>query len=154
MKKLVIPKETTFVKEFASMFIPGKPGKRNKYLNRGLIGRNVKPGVYRFEREDGKPLNVIAFMVRISEPWCNKVTWTLVRTCSTHGDMCPLDDNEKCDVEMIPTKVKKWSALASLHDERHLNVSLYKLAGSMKKQGHYKPASGVGFAVCLVLRSN
>lgn len=55
--------------------------------------------------------------------------------------------------KMVPTKVKRWSALTSTR-EKHLEVSLYRLTGSKKKQGHYKPASGAGFAVRLISRSD
>ena len=64
-----------------------------KLMNKGLKGRRLGPGRYRFYRSDHIPMaSTVAVFVQLAEPWASERTSVAVLLCLAHGRFCPLDE--------------------------------------------------------------
>ena len=141
---------TELVACFASELSPGRRGARDRYLPRGLRGRKIGEGVYRFRREDGRPLDLLAVQVQLADPWGDETVWSLVSTCSEHI-LCT-QRGEDCRVVMKPQMVRRWFVVTTPH-KNFFDVELYAARSSKTRVVTRKLSSGPGFYVMLTSRT-
>lgn len=148
--KLIPPKEVTNVKMYASLVRPGQGRKKTVYTFKGLRGRKIGKGVYRFRIADELPPNVrLIIQVLISEPWFHQKSWTPSSTCTEHGPACPCDE-EDCVVKLVPIEVPRWMPVATMR-EGFFDVGIYERRSSRTFLHAPRPSDGAGFAACALV---
>jgi len=148
--KLIPPKETTEIRMYVSDVEPGNSSRKNVYVSKGLKGRNIGKGIYRFRPVDKIPPKTrFIVQVQISEPWCHQKSWTPSSTCTEHGPACPCDE-EDCVVKLVPVEVPRWMPVATLRDGS-FDVRIYEHRSSKTVSHGPRPSDGAGFAACALV---
>jgi hypothetical protein len=102
--------------------------KDRKIEGQGLRGRRLGPGLYRFVRQDGNPMDsMLATFVEFMDPWRTEMTRRAVLVCKEHGFVCleKLHDEDsppKCHHVLVETP--RWMAHVSRRDFWSIDVAI------------------------------
>ena len=137
---------------FFSLYRPGK------FENKGLRGRRLGPGRYRFVRSDGSPMKShISTIVRIDDPWARERAMMAVLACTKHGLACCPEMEPKitpCKRKHVLVEGSRWMARVAIGDKR-IDVDILRypkartVAGALRGKATLQDA---GFAIQVMMR--
>lgn len=105
-------------------------GKR--MTNKGLKGRRLGPGRYRFCRLDHLPMaSTVAVFVQLAEPWASERTSVAVLLCLAHGLFCPPDEiggmtGEVCKKRHGLVEASRWMAVIVRRGSQSFDVEILR----------------------------
>ena len=133
-----------------------------RLTNRGLKGRRLGPGRYRFYRSDHSPMaSTAAAFVQLTEPWASERTLVAMVTCMKHGLSCPPvgeteEPGEPCERRHALVEASRWMVIIVRRGGQSLDVEILRypkvktVAEALRKKPVRKDA---GFAIQLVART-